>query len=71
MRCKLGDVISLHRERKVRTRRAEQAKAEENRVRFGRPRAERDITSKTLERQRRLLEGHALTGREENEKPRG
>ncbi len=67
----MGDVISLHRERKVRTRQAAQAKADENRVRFGRTRAERETVNKTMERQRRLLEGHALTEREEDEKPRG
>lgn len=71
MRCKLGDVISLHRERKMRARQASQAKAEENRVRFGRTRSEREVTADALERQRRLLEGHALTEREKNEKPRG
>ncbi|MFG1344837.1 DUF4169 family protein [Xanthobacter autotrophicus DSM 431] len=46
-------------------------KAEENRVRFGRTKAERERQADELERQRRHLEGHALTERDEHEKPRG
>lgn len=67
----MGDVVNLHRERKTRARRAAEVKAEENRVRFGRTKAERERQADELERQRRHLEGHALTERDEHEKPRG
>ncbi|MGQ3674087.1 DUF4169 family protein [Xanthobacter sp. TB0139] len=67
----MGDVVNLHRERKARSRKAEKVQAEENRIRFGRTKAERKALADAAERQRRLVEGHALSGREEDEKPRG
>ncbi|QRG04974.1 DUF4169 family protein [Xanthobacter dioxanivorans] len=67
----MGDVVNLHRARKAQARRAAEVKAEENRVRFGRTKAERERQADELERQKRHLEGHALTERDEHEKPRG
>ncbi|MFG1182038.1 DUF4169 family protein [Xanthobacter versatilis] len=64
-------MVNLHRARKARVRQAAQAAADENRIRFGRTKAERERLADELERQRRYLEGHALTEREEHEKPRG
>ncbi|WP_331251170.1 DUF4169 family protein [Xanthobacter oligotrophicus] len=71
MREELGDVVNLHRARKARVRQAAQTAADENRIRFGRTKADRQRLADELERQRRHLEGHALTEREEHEKPRG
>ncbi|MEP9356718.1 DUF4169 family protein [Xanthobacter sp. KR7-65] len=71
VRLALGDVVNLHRARKARARRAAEATAGENRARFGRTKAERDRQADELERQQRHLEGHALTERDEHEKPRG
>ncbi|WP_454918484.1 DUF4169 family protein [Xanthobacter sediminis] len=45
--------------------------AEENRIRFGRTKAEREAAARELERQRLHLEGHALSERNEHEEPRG
>ncbi|WP_333473739.1 DUF4169 family protein [Xanthobacter dioxanivorans] len=64
-------MVNLHRARKAQARRAAEVKAEENRVRFGRTKAERERQADELERQKRHLEGHALTERDEHEKPRG
>lgn len=67
----MGDVVNLNRERKARTRRKEAATAAENRVRFGRTKADRKTSSDAVERERRHLDGHALTERDNDEKPRG
>lgn len=67
----MGDVVNLHRERKAKARRAAQVQAEENRIRFGRTKAERDTAARELERQRVHLDGHALSERNEHEEPRG
>ncbi|MFS8038806.1 DUF4169 family protein [Xanthobacter sp. AM11] len=64
-------MVNLHRARKARVRRAAEAKAGENRLRFGRTKAEREQQADEFDRQKRHLEGHALTERDEHEKPRG
>ena len=71
VRTALGDVVNLHRARKARARRAAEVTASENRIRFGRTKDERLRQEDERERQRRNLDGHALTEREEHEKPRG
>ena len=67
----MGNLVNLHRERKARTRKKEVATAEENRIRFGRTKADRAASLDASERTRKFLDGHALTERDENEKPRG
>ena len=67
----MGTLVNLHRERKARARKKETATAEENRVRFGRTKAERAASREVSERAQKFLDGHALTERDENEKPRG
>jgi hypothetical protein len=67
----LGKLVNLHRERKARDLKKEKATAEENRIRFGRTKAERDALREASERTHKFLDGHALTERDENEKPRG
>ncbi|MEP9351288.1 DUF4169 family protein [Xanthobacter sp. KR7-225] len=71
LRLSLGNLVNLHRERKARARKKEAVAAEENRIRFGRAKAERTASRDTIERTRKFLDGHALTERDENEKPRG
>ncbi|MFG1205357.1 DUF4169 family protein [Xanthobacter aminoxidans] len=71
MRQALGDVVNLHRARKARVRQAADAAASQNRIRFGRTKAERQQQADEHARQERHLEGHALTERDEHEKPRG
>ncbi len=60
----MGDVVNLHKLRKAQARRMEQVKAEENRVRFGRTKAERHAQSEEQERERRRHDGHVLTERD-------
>lgn len=60
----MGDVVNLHKQRRAQARRLEQVKAEENRVRFGRTKAERQALSEERERERRRHEGHVLTERD-------
>lgn len=59
------EVVNLNRERKRRIRQAAEAAAQENRVRYGRTKAERISAADERERQRKHLEGHALTERDE------
>jgi hypothetical protein len=49
--------INLNKARKARARAADKAKAAENRVRFGRPKAESATARLEAERARRELEG--------------
>jgi hypothetical protein len=50
--------INLNRARKQRARDEEKAKADENAVRFGRTRAQKEAERAEAERAARLLEGH-------------
>jgi hypothetical protein len=61
----LGTLVNLHRERKARALKREKAAAEENRIRFGRTKAERDASRDASERAQNFLDGHALTERDE------
>lgn len=49
--------INLNKARKARARAADKAKAAENRIRFGRPKAETAASKLESERARRELEG--------------
>jgi len=46
----VGEVVSLRLARKARDRQAREDKADENRARFGRPKAERQLTAAERER---------------------
>lgn len=61
----LVEIINLNRARKRRAQRAKETEAQENRVRFGRTKAERLGAADERERQRKLLDGHALRERDE------
>jgi hypothetical protein len=54
----MGEVIGLGKARKARDRAEDKRRAEENRIRFGRTRAEREATDKEEARAARLLDGH-------------
>ena len=54
----MGEVIGLGKARKARARADDKRRAEENRVRFGRTRAERDALTREAERADRALDAH-------------
>jgi hypothetical protein len=57
----MGDIVNLRRERKRRERDADAIEAASNRVRFGRRKAERDLTKAELSLAEKRIEGHRLT----------
>lgn len=56
----MSEIISLSKARKVRARDEDRRRAAENRLKFGRTRAEREVVEKTSERDRRRLDDHRL-----------
>ena len=58
----MGDVVGLGKFRKARARVEDKKRAEENRVRFGRTRAERDAVDKEVDRAARVLDAHRRDG---------
>lgn len=54
----MGDVVNLRRLRKDKQRKAADAKAEANRLAFGRSKVERELTSAEKALEERRLEGH-------------
>lgn len=53
-----GEVVNLRRARKLRERHAAEAKAQENRAAFGRPKAERVLTNARLQKDSQKLDLH-------------
>lgn len=62
----MGDVVNLTKARKTRARQQAQAEAAENRIRFGRTKAEREAQAAQERLQAKRLDGHARTEREES-----
>jgi hypothetical protein len=58
----MGEIVNLRRARKTQQRRKDEEQAQENRVRFGLSKAERQLTEKTNTLAERRLEGHRLEG---------
>lgn len=58
----MADIINLRRARKAKSRVANDAKAEQNRLTFGRTKIEREVTAKENAQTTRRLEGHKLEG---------
>ena len=58
MNAAMGDVVGLGKFRKARARVEDKKRAEENRIRFGRTRAERETAEKEGERAARVLDAH-------------
>src|SRR5436190_7288344 len=56
----MAEIVNLRRARKRKTRAEADAKAAENRTRFGRPKAERDAAAAQARLAERLLAGHRL-----------
>jgi hypothetical protein len=57
----MGDVVNLRRARKARDRATAEAQAAQNRIEFGRTKAERKLTEAEKTLAERHLEGHRLT----------
>jgi hypothetical protein len=57
----MGDVVNLRRARKARDRASAEAKAEQNRITFGRTKTERKLTEAEKALAERRLEGHRLS----------
>lgn len=59
-----GEIVNLRKARKARARSEAEARAAENRILFGRTKAERKAIEAEQDRARRTIEGHRLeTGR--------
>lgn len=56
----MGDVVNLNRFRKQAKRKQDKAKAEENRLTFGRSKVEKLLTAKEKSRVETHLDGHKL-----------
>lgn len=56
-----GDVVNLRQFRKSKARAEKNARAEENRVKFGRTKAERQAERAEKDKAHRHLDGHKLT----------
>jgi Domain of unknown function (DUF4169) len=56
----MGDIINLRKVRKAASRRADEQKAQENRVIFGRTKAQKGVESDQKARQTRDLDGASL-----------
>ena len=57
----MAEIVNLRRARKARDRASAEAKAEQNRMAFGRTKAERKLTEAEKTLAERRLEGHRLT----------
>ncbi|MGJ0507173.1 MAG: DUF4169 family protein [Methylocystis sp.] len=54
----MGDVVNLRRARKDRARREKEAQAQENRVAFGRPKGERELSAAQKRLDNARLDAH-------------
>jgi hypothetical protein len=61
----MAEIVNLRRARKQRARQDAQTQAQQNRLSFGRTKAERQITEATREKAARDLEGHRLPSDDE------
>ncbi|MDA7964174.1 DUF4169 family protein [Ruegeria sp.] len=52
--------INLNQYRKAKAKAAKKAQADENTVKFGRTKAEKDLTNRQSDKQRRDLDGHEV-----------
>ncbi|MEI5665366.1 DUF4169 family protein [Bosea sp. CCNWLW174] len=57
----MAEIVNLRRARKARDRASAEAKAEQNRIAFGRTKAERKLTEAEKTLAERRLEGHRLS----------
>ncbi|MFC5392939.1 DUF4169 family protein [Bosea vestrisii] len=57
----MAEIVNLRRARKARDRASAEAQAEQNRIAFGRTKAERKLTEAEKRLAERRLEGHRLS----------
>jgi hypothetical protein len=57
----MGEIVNLRRARKTRDRRDAETKAQENRAAFGRPKAERTLTTALAKLDAAKLDAHQRT----------
>jgi hypothetical protein len=57
----MAEIVNLRRARKARDRASSEAQAEQNRIAFGRTKAERKLTEAEKTLAERRLEGHRLS----------
>jgi hypothetical protein len=62
-----SNVVNLHKVRKVKERADKKRRAEENRAKFGRTKAEREVDKRRRSVARELLDAHRRTGCENEE----
>lgn len=58
----MADIVNLRRARKQRARQDAEAQAQQNRISFGRSKAERNLTETERSKAARELDGHRLAG---------
>jgi hypothetical protein len=58
----MAEIINLRRARKQRARQDAEVQAQQNRITFGRSKAERNLTEAERAKAARELDGHRLTG---------
>jgi hypothetical protein len=63
----VGEIVNLRRARKTRNRRDAEARAQENRVAFGRPKNESALTAARIAHEAARLDAHRLDGRADAE----
>lgn len=61
----MAEIINLRRARKQKARQEAEAQAEQNRISFGRSKAERRLTEAERDKAARQLDGHRLGGGED------
>lgn len=64
-----AEIVNLRRARKQRARQDAEAQAQQNRISFGRTKAERELTEAARDKAARALEGHRLPGENGEPKP--
>lgn len=65
----MAEIINLRRARKQRARQDAETQAQQNRVSFGRSKAERRLTEAERDKATRALEGHRRPGEDGEPKP--
>jgi hypothetical protein len=61
----MADIVNLRKARKAKARVEKEAQAAENRIKFGRSKAERDLGAASRRLAERKLEGHRRDGDED------
>ena len=65
----MAEIVNLRRARKQRARQDAEKQAQQNRISFGRTKAERSLTDAERDKAAQALEGHRLPGEGDEPKP--